>query len=72
MRFLGGEEMNMQEYKDRKDKLRQDIWNLVNEFNKDTGTFVVELSANIGFVESLGSGKEAVCLDCEIITDFDK
>ena len=65
--------MNIKEYKDRKDKLRQDIEMLVREFNRDTETVILSLDIDIDLSRQFGDENPFMSgFNCAITTEIDR
>lgn len=64
--------MNIQEYKDRKDKLRLDIENLIQDFNRDLDTVVLSIDIEIDIHRSIGFDPSMSGIDCKITTEIDQ
>lgn len=68
--YLG---MDIKEYKDHKDKLRNDIENLVREFNRDVNTMVVSIDIDIGLTQQFGENNPFMSrINCKITTEIDQ
>ena len=65
--------MNIKEYKDRKDKLRQDIEMLVREFNRDAETIILSLDIDINISRGVGEENPVMFgFNCAITTEIDR
>ena len=65
-------EMDIREYKERKDKLKIDLLELFNEFNKDIGSVIVNIDIDFNNVYSIGDTPKLANIDCKITTEIDQ
>lgn len=64
--------MNIQEYKQRKDKFRNDMTKLIEDFNKDTDTVIQEIEINVVNGQYVGKSPQLDHIRCKLITDIDE